>query len=97
VVTEADYATDDYYNRLFDMREDIIKKLTQFELGDLHAISKYLDNLKSQQRTRQVELFSQEAKCPICSRILIKPRRGPMPKFCSGKCRTKNYRAWMGV
>jgi len=79
----------DYSNRKTEMQETISSELTSLELAELHKLRDCLNVLQAKQKP----LFTDDVTCPICGRILIKPRRGPMPKFCGDKCRQQNHRS----
>ena len=79
----------DYAERKLDMKEAITLELAALELEQLHKVSKYIHTLQTEQKP----LFTDDVKCLVCGRILIKPRRGPMPKFCGDKCRQRNHRS----
>jgi len=80
---------DDYADRKIEMQETIAAELAALELDQLHKVRDCLHKIQARQGT----FIADDVKCPICNRILIKPRRGPMPKFCSDKCRQKNHRS----
>lgn len=78
----------DYYQRKHELQEAITLECGHLTLDQLRRVLRYVRTLSAE----QPRLFDDTKKCPICGRVLIKPRRGPMPTYCSDKCRQKNYR-----
>lgn len=77
-----------YYDKKFELTDAIKLELGHLDPEQLKNVLKYCRQLAS----KQEPLFDSGKKCVMCPRRINKPRRGPMPRFCSNKCRQKAWR-----
>ncbi len=85
--------TTDYINAKFDQIDLIREKLVLLDLEQLRKIDKYINLVRAEQPA--FDIWDNEKVCSSddCQNVVYSyGRRGPSKKYCSGRCRTRQYR-----